>query len=390
VSFPDPSRIFRIHTMALSRRSLLHKLTTWVAAPALFGARDALAAPHGLSAQLREMLMLGFDGPSPDGDSARWLADQIAAGRVGGVLFVHVNVGTRDEVSELLGMFSPPSVPPVFLAIDHEGGIVQRLSTRHGVTPLRSALSVCNSMSVDEARKLYAAAGREVSAVGFNLNLAPVVDLHDPENPAIGKYGRAFSADPEIVARYAEAFIDGFASAGILCALKHFPGHGRSQNDSHHELPDITKTWSAAELEPYQRLIANDRAHAVMGGHLHLGSVDSDLPTTLSKPVTTGILRGRLGFRGVAMTDDLDMAAIPATNDRRDIVIKAIQAGNDILMIKNVTRHDPDLPDRIEEWVSEAINGRILDPGAIRESAARVRLAKSFTAALKKKSDERP
>jgi beta-N-acetylhexosaminidase len=213
--------------------------------------------------------------------------------------------------------------------------------------------------------------------VGFNLNLAPVVDLHDPANPPIGQFGRAFASDPATVAAYAEAFIDGFSSANILCAPKHFPGHGHSRGDSHFELPDITSSWSEQELEPYERLIADGRAKIIMGGHLRLATIEREpIPTTLSYAVTHGLLREKLGFRGVIMTDSLDMDAVLGTLSRRDAVIKAISAGNDILMIKNVGLFDPFLPQNVVAWVRDAIEEGALRECEIADAAERVRKVK--------------
>jgi beta-N-acetylhexosaminidase len=143
-------------------------------------------------------------------------------------------------------LFSAKGTP--LIAIDHEGGSVQRLTERHGVSRLPAAQSVTASLSPDRARALYAQAGSEIARLGFTLNLAPVVDLHDPTNPAIGHFGRSFDDDPARVLAYARAFVDGFADAGVLCALKHFPGNGHILGDSHRGPADgftgQSGTWS--------------------------------------------------------------------------------------------------------------------------------------------------
>jgi beta-N-acetylhexosaminidase len=242
---------------------------------------------------------------------------------------------------------------------------------------------VAQTLSLDQARSLYAKAGSELAAVGFNLNLAPVVDLYDSANPAIGQFGRAFATDPETVASYAEAFIDGFATANILCAAKHFPGHGHSRSDSHFSLPDITSTWSELEIKPYALLIADGRAKIIMGGHLRLATIDPEpIPTTLSRAAIHGLLREKLGFQGVIMTDSLDMDAVLHFVSRRDAVIKAISAGNDLLMIKNVGLFDPYLPQNVMVWIREAIEAGILRERDIVASADRVRKLKQEIAGL--------
>jgi beta-N-acetylhexosaminidase len=281
----------------------------------------------------------------------------------------------------LLQLFSPNAPSTVLAAIDHEGGIVQRLTERHGFTTLPAARLVAAELSPDRARVLYAKSAAELAAVGFNLNLAPVVDLHDPLNPQIGHFGRSFDADPAIVTAYAESFIGGFASANVLCAPKHFPGLGHCHDDSHDDLPDITSTWSEIELKPFAQLIARGEAHVIMGGHVRLDTVENEMiPTTLSSAVTTGLLRDKLAFQGVAMTDDLDMAAVHNLMGRREAVIRAIAAGNDLLMVRNATNFDPCLPQNIVDWVNEAISKGSLSKDRIRESADRVRRLKQALA----------
>jgi beta-N-acetylhexosaminidase len=327
-----------------------------------------------LAPDVAEMLMLCFNGRTTSSISALLLADHIAAGRVGGVVFDKSNIGSRQDVIELVRLFSTRGPSPTLIAIDHEGGAVQRLDQHQGFTRIPRALEVARKLTPDQARSLYAKAGSELAAVGFNLNLAPVVDVYDPDNPPIGHFGRAFATDPATIAVYAEAFIDGFSSANVLCAPKHFPGHGHSRGDSHYELPDITSSWSEEELKPYQHLIADGRAKVIMGGHLRLATMEKEsIPTTLSFAVTHGLLREKLGFRGVIMTDSLDMDAVLGVLSRRDAVIKAISAGNDLLMIKNVGLFDPLLPQNVVAWVRDAVNQGTLREQDIVAAAGRVR-----------------
>jgi beta-N-acetylhexosaminidase len=357
----------------IERRSLLGAAVVG----ALDGGRGTVSAAQpkmSLAADLAEMLMMGFSGSTVASPSARALAQHLDDGRVGSVVFVLENVGSRIDVAGLLRRFGAGRPRPPLLAIDHEGGDVQRLTARHGFTVLPAARVVGATFTPERARALYARAGRELRTLGFNFNLAPVLDLDDPLNPAVGHYKRAFSTRPERVATFATAVVDGFSSAGIICALKHFPGQGRTHVDSHDDLPDITSTWSRADLEPFEILIRNRRAPVIMGGHFRLRTIDPRrVPTSLSRAVMTGLLRGWLGFGGVAMTDDLDMAAIAKTIDRREAVIRALAAGVDLMMIRNVTNFDPDLPRSIEDWVGQAIATGRLQRTEIAASAARVR-----------------
>jgi beta-N-acetylhexosaminidase len=330
-----------------------------------------------LAPDVGEMLMLGFLGTTPASISAGLLADHVTAGRVGSVLFVKANIGSRSDIASLLKLFSFRAQELPLFAIDHEGGAVQRLTAKQGFTELPRAHEVAQTLSPEQAKQLYGKAAGELAAIGINVNLGPVVDLHDPTNPPIGQFGRAFDADPAKVAAYAEAFIDGFASANILCVPKHFPGHGHSRDDSHFDLPDITSTWSEQELDPYIRLIARDRAKLIMSAHLRLATIEpAPIPTTLSFAATAGLLRDKLHFPGVVITDDLDMLAVRNSLGRRETVIQAMAAGNDLLMIKNVLNFDPSLPQNIVRWVREAIERGVLLEKNIVESANRVRRLK--------------
>jgi beta-N-acetylhexosaminidase len=321
-----------------------------------------------------EMLVFGFDGDTVTSPSARIIANDIRAGLLGGAFFVKGNVGSRDHFIKLVCSFTANAPAQPLIAIDHEGGNVQRLVERHGFTKLPSARLVAAQLSPDQAKELYAKAGRELVAIGVNLNLAPVVDLHDPGNPQIGHFDRAFDADVARIVTYAEAFVAGFSSAGVGCVLKHFPGEGHCTEDSHAALPDISATWSMLDLEPFARLIADNRAKVIMNGHVRVASVEKQpVPVTLSRAATTSLLREKLGFQGVIITDDIDMLSVNAGIERREGVIRAIAAGNDLLMIRNVSSFDEHLAENIANWVHEAISNGILSATSVAESVERVR-----------------
>lgn len=334
----------------------------------LFRPRDELAAA------VAELLVVGFYGANARSPSARLLARQVQRGQVGGVFFVNQNIGTIDELADLIRLFRAGGNQPL-IAIDHEGGVVQRLTPAHGVRRLPAARTVAETLSPTAARELYAKAGRELAALGFNINLGPVLDVDDPENPVIGRPKRSYGTDPERIAAYAESFAGGFASAGILCAAKHFPGHGRSTSDSHSGVVDISARWTEAELEPFSRLFVSPHVPAiVMTGHLCLERLAPDgRPATVSAPIVTDLLRQKLGYRGVVMTDDVDMDAIRHLMSREEAVVQALAAGNDLIMIKNLFGYDPLLPEHAVRWVRKAIARGVLTEAQITAAVARVR-----------------
>lgn len=219
----------------------------------------------------------------------------------------------------------------------------------------------------------HAKAAKELRPWGFNLNFGPVLDVHDAKNLVIGKYGRSFGVDPRNISLCGAAFVEGFQSEGVTSVLKHFRGHGRSVGDSHLDSANISYQWSEKELTPFKQLIDWRRAPIIMCGHLRLDSIDaSGCPATLSKPIIEGLLRGRLGYRGVVMTDDIDMQAITKTHDRRRAIIEALRAGNDLIMIRNLFGYDPLLHRRALYWIRQAIKNGELTESRVFEAAERI------------------
>lgn len=337
----------------------------------------ARIADRPLDEKIGQMLLMGFIGRDSETDGAAIVADHLTARRIGGVLFLRHNVRSREGAESSARLFAAAD-PGAWMAIDQEGGLVQRLSRDLGYTHIPRAMQVADTYDPDEAGALYRLAAQEFHAAGFNMNLAPVADVHDPDNAVIGRHGRAYGTAAGPIADYASAFIDAFEAEGSVCAIKHFPGHGRSRGDSHDGFVDITHTWSEAELEPFAELIRRDRAHLIMGGHLTLETVDpSGVPVTFSRPALEGLLRDRLGFTGAIMTDDLDMAAIRNNFVQREAVLRSIEAGNDIIMMSNSASPDPELPQKFIRWVNEAIAEGRLSEQRINQSAARLAVLKA-------------
>jgi len=363
-----------------SRRSVLQTGLAATAALAVAPAAMGRVASMSLAEKVGRMLLLGFIGSSAETEGADIIAGHLQARRIGGVLFLRHNVRSREGAESSARRFAAID-PTAWMAIDQEGGLVQRLSRDLGYTHIPRAMQVAEARTPAHAGELYRVAAAEFRAAGFNMNLAPVADLHDPDNAAIGRHGRAYGTDGARVAAYAGAFIEAFEAAGAVCAIKHFPGHGHSRGDSHDGFVDISDTWSEAELEPFRLLIEQGHGHLVMGGHLTLRGLDpSNVPVTFSRPILEGVLRGRLGFDGAIMTDDLDMGAIRENYDQREAVLRAIEAGNDIIMMSNSAAPDPQLPQRVTSWVGEAIaEGRFaearIDASVARLDVLRARVA---------------
>jgi len=307
-----------------------------------------------------QMILVGFEGDGPADAGVKAVVSDLEAGRLGGVMYLKKNVSTLQTVREMNGIFraASPDLPP-FITLDQEGGAVERLTRDVGFTEIPNAETVAANNTPEQAEALYSGMAQGIGEQGFSVNFGPVADLNtNPENQIIARFGRAFSADPMVVIDYDTAFVRAHRAAGLVTALKHFPGHGSSTADSHEGFVDITRSWSPDELEPYRVLIAGDMADMVMVGHLYhadYANGDGETPSSLSPRWIDGVLRGELGFDGVVISDDLEMGAIREHFSLEDTVVKAVRAGMDILLFSNTADYRPGLAqDVLDILVSEA------------------------------------
>ncbi len=302
----------------------------WTSLPA-----DARAAD--LEAMIGQLLLTSFLGKGPADPGAKRAVAAVADGRIGGVLFFRHNVGSRADVLALTEAFrTAHPFLPAFVAVDQEGGAVERLGPAKGVPELPSARTL-GRRAPEDARPRFAAVARALADLGFTVNLAPVVDLDvNPNNPVIGRFGRAYGKDPDKVAAFADAFVTAHRSAGVATALKHFPGHGSSAADSHDGVADVTGSWREEELVPFARLVDEGKADMVMAGHLILAGfhegADAAPPATLSPRLLRDVLRNELCFDGLIVSDDLNMDAISETWPLPEAIVAAIRAGVDVVI----------------------------------------------------------
>lgn len=214
----------------------------------------------------------------------------------------------------------------------------------------------------------------ELAGYGINMNLAPVADLNiNPENPIIARYERSFGPDPDTVAAHCQAFMEGHHKHGVMCCLKHFPGHGSASGDSHLGFVDISEDWQEKELEPYKIMIGNGVIDAVMTAHVvHYGLDPSGVPATLSPVLLDSMLRQNLGFRGVIITDDLQMQAIASRYGFKEAVQRAVLAGADLLIVGNNLERNPDALKQGVAAVEELLDQRVISKDRIQASLQRV------------------
>lgn len=334
---------------------------------------SALAATPSvpLEVQIGQMVMVGFHGTSSKDEEVRQLHAQIEAGYVGGVILYGYNVKSREQMLVLIDYLrSAKTRQPLLIAVDQEGGKVQRFKAANGFTDYLSAKMVAKTLSVAEAEAYYRKLACELRDIGVNYNFAPVVDVDiNPESPVIGGLERSFSADAVKVGDYAEALIKAHKECGVLTSLKHFPGHGSATGDTHKGFVDVTATYDKREREPYKQLIAQGMAESVMAAHVVDKNVDT-LPASLSS-AHIGNLR-QLGFDGVVISDDMQMGAVSKLYDFNQSVVTMINAGENILIVSNYFDPAPDWPIRIRGIVLEAVKNRLVDPKSIEASYRRI------------------
>ena len=313
----------------------------------------APASAQTLEQMAGQMIIVGFQGDDVSDKSVQAVAGEIASGGLGGVMYLKPNVKSLEAVKAMNELFrtSSPDLPP-FITLDQEGGAVERLTKAVGFEEVPNAATVAANNSPAEAKALYADMARKVAALGFSVNFGPVADLNvNPDNQVIAKFGRAFGRDGDTVAAYDEAFVEAHHEVGLITSLKHFPGHGSSTADSHEGFVDISNTWSEKELEPYKVLFGDGYADMVMVGHLYhkdyAGQGSGKLPASLSPEWITGVLRDQLGFKGVVVSDDLEMGAIRKIYDLHDTVVQAVNAGTDVLLFSNTAAASGGLADQI-------------------------------------------
>lgn len=286
-----------------------------------------------------------------------------------GLILFRRNLGDIEEVAALTQSIHDAAqgfVP--FVAIDQEGGLVQRIKAPLTVWP--PMMSVALAEDADLAARVGEAIADEVAWLGFNLNFAPVADIHThPDNPIIGQ--RAFGTTPEQVSRYAGAFAAGMTIAGVMPCAKHFPGHGDTTTDSHLELPVVHSTLedlTARELAPFAAMI---RAHVpmIMTAHILFPALDAELPATLSPRIISELLRLRLGFDGLVVSDDLNMKALAEHFSMEEMVTLGIRAGVDMFL---VCEHEEKRLEAFEALVRLG-ESNALDRERIQMAAKRVR-----------------
>lgn len=318
-------------------------------------------------------MIIGIKGTSLTSSEAEFLVQE----NIGGIILFKRNFESPrqlfDLATELRSLAKrKPDRQPFFISVDQEGGRVARFRKPFTEWPPMGAVGKLDSATV--TFKVSQCLAQELAAVGVNLNFAPSVDIYtNPANTVIGD--RAFGTDPETVAKLGSAAVRGMIKGGVIPVAKHFPGHGNTLIDSHEELPIENKSLAeleASEMEPFKRVF-RARLDMVMSSHLMFPQIDPKWPCSLSEIFLKDILRDQLRYRGVIISDDLDMKALAKYHTKGDIAVRALQAGTNILLYCN----EPDSPVIALDAIEKAVQDKSLPSHVLTDNATKV-------AALKK------
>ncbi len=354
------------------------------------GCEDNPAEPEGITvsgetrAKIGQMIMVGFRGTELADTNS--IIEDITERNIGGVILYEYDVPSHSrprniespiQLQQLCADLQALDSTALLIAIDQEGGYVDRLKESYGFPPTVTAQHLGDVDNPDTTHYWAASCAATLTDMGIDLNLAPVVDLNvNPECPVIGAYERSFSADPEIVTSNASIWIENHHTLGILCAIKHFPGHGSSTTDSHLGMVDITETWSETELEPFENIIDAGICDIVMTAHVFERNIDPNYPATLSSAFIDGLLRGELGFGGVVISDDMQGAIVDEFGISTAIE-KSINAGVDILIFSNnSSEYDPEIAHEAIEIIVGLIESGTITVERIEESYDRIMVLK--------------
>jgi beta-N-acetylhexosaminidase len=340
---------------------------------------EEILAQMTLEEKLGQLFMVFFEGTEFSPALERTIQDL----HVGGILIFHINVGPVEELAAVIAAAQGTATAsgahiPLFVAVDHEGGLIDRFGGR--LTTFPGQMAIAATGSVENARAVAEAMSVELRALGINMNLAPVVDVNNnPNNPVIGV--RAFGSTPEIVTTFGLAMLEGFQRGNIMTTAKHFPGHGDTAIDSHSDLPVIDKDLAqleALELVPFAAAIEAG-TDVIMTAHVAVPPLtgDPELPATFSHAILTDLLRDKMGFEGLIAADSLGMAALDQRYGITQTSALAIDGGVDLLMFGNDPGHTPIEQVQVFEYLLARIKAGELTEARLDESVRRILRAKA-------------
>jgi beta-N-acetylhexosaminidase len=319
-----------------------------------------------LEEKIGQMVVIGFEGPRIDDH----VESMIREHQIGGLVLFERNIEDENQLASLIADLKAVNKDnrlPLFIAVDEEGGRISRLPQGSPRFPSNKALG--EQGDPDYSFTIGQEIGAALAAFGFNMNFAPVLDIFsNPQNEVIGD--RSFGDNPEIVSKLGIAVMKGLQSQNIISVVKHFPGHGDTRMDSHIDLPVVEynrKRLDDFEFVPFKEAI-DSGVEAIMTAHIMYPELDPGKPVTMSRKILTGILRHDLGFRGLIITDDLEMGAITKNYALEEVALEAVLAGADILLICHSSEHQ----EQVLSNLKAAVQNGELTMERIDESVGRI------------------
>lgn len=306
---------------------------------------------NDLDSKIGQMIIVGFNGDNINSLGYKKILKQAQKGEISGVILFSKNIKSKEDLIKMNENLINLSPITPFISIDNEGGYVQRYDFyKH-----KSAYEV-SRLTNKEAQKEYSKMAQIQKDLKINLNFAPCVDLAINQNSIIKTKERSYGINPNIVTNYSKIFIEEHNNQGIATSIKHFPGHGSVEGDTHKGFVDATKTFKNEELKPYYDLKEYDKLNMVMVSHIFNSNFDKKYPASLSKKTIKGLLEDEIGFKGVIISDDYDMGAIRKNYSLRDIIVNSINAGVNILLFSNnIDKNDENLALKIQKIIKKEI-----------------------------------
>lgn len=302
---------------------------------------------------ISQMIVVGFSGTKSTDKWVEQISNDIVKNKIGGVILYNDNVQNPKQLQSLIAHLSSiKSDIPIFVGIEEMGGEHQILSLEKGFYEFQSEKVVAQKNTLTEAYDIYKNVAEELKNNGFNINFGPSVDLLEDSN-------KSYSLMEELVIAYSSEFINAYDDMGVTTVLKHFPG---TNGD----------TWDYKELKPYYHFIKYNRAAAIMVGHSTLEQFDEKNPASLSKIVITDLLRNKLNFKGVVFSQDMKESTISENYLLKDSIIKAVNAGVDILLYSSYFSKNSNTPKIVRSVILDAIKSGEIDKQLIESSYKRI------------------
>lgn len=329
-----------------------------------------------LDMKIGQMILIGM--PAAQVDSV--VLNNVATGRVGTLILFEKNVpkttASFAALKKMIWTYQKAAPIPLLIAIDQEGGRVNRLKDKYGFPRSITAREMGKDKSLDSVRFYAESIASNLAGLGINVNFAPVVDVMvsgSASNPIFAA-GRSFSSNPDSVVVMAREYIKKHRQYGVLTVLKHFPGHGSSEGDTHFGIADVTEYWKAYELDPYKKLLKEGMIDGIMSAHIVNKTLDpSGVPGTLSPKILNDLLRKEIGYKGVVFSDDMQMQAISKEYALDDAIKRAINSGIDILCFaNNIPMGDKSSAEIIHAIIRKAVDDGEISKKRINQSYKRI------------------